>query len=266
MRIMFLKHSYKCDNPEREAALVNSYASPGTTVEIHCPDDLGGREVLDRLSENKVLSGLHHMVWIPALVKKIMEAEQAGFDAVVQSNTFDPGVDAGRLAVRIPVVGLLRSSLLFAASLCDRFAVIVPLESHIPYVFRLIETYRMGHFVTDIRTIKTYEDGDLSKYHDLIAEQTIAEARKMVAGGAQAISPLGGKIIPYEVTPEELEPQIGVPVINTKAVGIRFAELMVSSGMTHSSKAYPYFSGIKPEDVAGRSGCIASPTIYKGSP
>ena len=29
----------------------------------------------------------------------------------MQSNTFDPGVEASRLAVRIPVIGLLRASL-----------------------------------------------------------------------------------------------------------------------------------------------------------
>jgi hypothetical protein len=31
-----------------------------------------------------------------------------GYDAVISSNTFDPGVDGGRLAVGIPVIGLLR--------------------------------------------------------------------------------------------------------------------------------------------------------------
>ena len=37
---------------------------------------------------------------------------------------------------------------------------------------------------------------------------------------------MGGKIYPYVVTPEELEPHLGVPVINTKAVGVSYAELM----------------------------------------
>ena len=47
-------------------------------------------------------------------------ADGNGYDAVIQSNTFDPGVEASRLAVRIPVIGLLRASLHFAASICDR--------------------------------------------------------------------------------------------------------------------------------------------------
>ena len=63
------------------------------------------------LEERKALSGLHHILETPALVQKAIEAERSGFDAVMQSNTFDPGVEASRLAVRIPVIGLLRASL-----------------------------------------------------------------------------------------------------------------------------------------------------------
>jgi allantoin racemase len=256
MRVMFLNHSFKrAGDEEREAhvlSLLKSYASPGTTVEIHYPDDLGAGEVLRHLEKQRTLSGLHHILETPALVKKIIEAERSGFDAVVQSNTFDPGVEAARLAVRIPVIGLLRSSAHFAACLCDRFGFLVPLESHVPYVFRLVEGYRMGHFVTAIKAIDVYES-DMSKQHGTIVERAIALGREMVAGGAQAVIPLGGLLFPYEVDPKEVENEIGVPVINTKAVGIRFAELMVSQKMTHSQKSYPWSSGLSPENVSRRA-------------
>ncbi len=67
-----------------------------------------------------------------------------------------------------------------------------------------------------------------------------------------AIIPLGGKIYPYVVTPEELEPAIGVPIVNTKAVGVSYAELMVRSRISHSIKAYPYTAGLNPDDVSQR--------------
>lgn len=255
MRIMLLNHSFRRHSPEDEAhitALVNSYASPGTTVELHYPEDLGGGEVLRQLEEKKNLSGLHHILETPALVKKIIEAERSGFDAVVQSNTFDPGVEAARLAVRIPVVGPLRSSCHFAACLCDRFAFITPLDSHVPYVHRILQAYRMDHFVTAIKAINMYESGSLSSHHNTIVERTIALGKELATGGAQAVIPLGGRLFPYEVIPEEVEPEIGVPVINTKSVSIRFAELMASGKMIHSGKAYPYASGIAAEDVSRR--------------
>ncbi|HZA56747.1 MAG TPA: aspartate/glutamate racemase family protein [Candidatus Udaeobacter sp.] len=256
MRIMFLNHSFKRHSPQLEdhiVKLLKSYASPGTTFELAYPEDLGGGEVLRVLEERKALSGLHHILETPALVKKAVEAERLGFDAVMQSNTFDPGVEASRLAVRIPVIGLLRASLHFTASICDRFGVIVPLETHMPHTMRLVQTYGMSAFLSGMKTINLYDAGELSGYHDIVIERTVAAGRELVQQGAQAIIPLGGKIYPYVVTPDELEPAIGVPVINTKAVGVKFAELMVSAKISQSQKAYPWSAGLNPEAVSQRS-------------
>lgn len=255
MRIMFLNHSFHRHAPELEAhiaKLLRSYASSSTEFEIAYPEDLGGGEVLRLLEDRKALSGLHHILETPALVKKAIEAEALGFDAVLQSNTFDPGVEASRLAVRIPVIGLLRASLHFTASICDRFGLIVPLPTHMPHTLRLVQSYGMAGFVSGIKTIGLYDTGDLSGYHDVVIERTLKVGKELVDDGAQAIIPLGGKIYPYAVTPEELEPHLGVPVINTKAVGVSYAELMVRSKIAHSEKAYPWSSGLQPDKVSRR--------------
>jgi hypothetical protein len=112
MRIMMLNHQSKReggrDYEERVAALLRSYASPGTTLEFHYPEDLGGTEITSQLRKGQALAGLHHALETPALVKKIIEAERKGFDAVVQTNNFDPAIEVARCAVRIPVIGVLR--------------------------------------------------------------------------------------------------------------------------------------------------------------
>ena len=163
-------------------------SGPGS-FELAYPEDLGGGEILSLLEERKALSGLHHILETPALVKKAVEAERQGFDAVIQSNTFDPGVEASRLAVRIPVVGLLRASLHFAASIADRFGLIVPLETHMPHTMRLVQAYGMSAFVSGIRTVGLYDTGDLSGYHDTVVERTLAVGKELVSQGAQAIIP-----------------------------------------------------------------------------
>jgi hypothetical protein len=106
--------------------------------------------------------------------------------------------------------------------------------------------------VTEIKAVNVYER-DMAAQHGVILQRAIDLGREMVAAGAQAIIPLGGLLFPYEVDPKELEAKIGVPVINTKAVGIRFAELMVNGKMVHSLKAYPCATGLNPEAVARRS-------------
>src|SRR5712692_8139506 len=53
------------------------------------------------------------------------QAEREGYDAVVPLGMLDLGVDGGRSAVDIPVVGPLESSLHIASLLGDRFGLII---------------------------------------------------------------------------------------------------------------------------------------------
>jgi hypothetical protein len=56
----------------------------------------------------------------------------------------------------------------------------------------------------------------------------------------------------YVVSPEELEAEFKVPVINTKLVGIRHAETLVVGKTSHSLSSYPWAGGLKPESVTRR--------------
>ena len=103
-----------------------------------------------------MLNGLHHMMEVPSIVRKIFWAAQNGYDAVISSNTFDPGVDGGRLAVNIPVIGLLRASMHAACILADRVGITVPLAPHVPYTWRILRAYGLDRFVSDIRPIGVY--------------------------------------------------------------------------------------------------------------
>lgn len=220
-------------------ALLNSYASSGTQVEIGFPDDFDGAGVMDVLGSHNMLNGLHHIVEAPAIIRKMVWAEQQGYDAVIQSNTFDPGVEGGRLAVSIPVIGLLRTAMHAALTLADRVGVTVPLASHVPYTRRILRSYGLDGFVSDIRPIGVY-GADIAERADEITDKTAALIRTLVDGtGAEVIVPLGGALIPYVVDPAKLAEATGVQVLNTKAIGIRFAEMCVSLGMAQSDRTYP---------------------------
>src|ERR1700676_3451435 len=159
MRIMFLNQAPRKSAAYEAAkieAQLNSYASAGTKVEIVCPDEYEGAQLFDTIGAQSVLNGLHHMMETPAIVRKIFWAAQNGYDAVISSNTFEPGVDGGRLAVDIPVIGLMRTALHAAATLADRIGITVPLAPHVPYTWRLLRTHGLDHFVSDIRPIGVY--------------------------------------------------------------------------------------------------------------
>jgi allantoin racemase len=219
-------------------ALVNSYASPGTKIEIGFPDDFEGSDVFHTLGAASNLNGLHHMMEAPAIVRKIVWAAENGYDAVVSSNTFDPGVDGGRLAVDIPIIGPLRTSVHAALVLADRVGITVPLASHVPYTRRILRTYGLESFVTDIKPIGVY-GADVKSRKAEIFDITAGLIRGLVDGGAEIIVPLGGALIPYVVDPAELAKATGVQVLNTKIITIRFAEMCVKFGWTQSAITYP---------------------------
>ncbi len=169
IRILFLNQAPKnqaYDVPTIEAQL-NSYASPGTKVEIGFPDDYEGSQLFDTIGKQSALNGLHHMMETPSIVRKIFWASQNGYDAVISSNTFDPGVDGGRLAVDIPVIGLLRTSVHAALTLADKVGITVPLAPHVPYTWRILRAYGLDRFVSDIKPIGIYGK-DIKKRKDEI--------------------------------------------------------------------------------------------------
>jgi len=219
--------------------LLNSYASPGTRVEIGFPDEFEGSNVFLTIGAQSALNGLHHLMETPAIVRKIFWAAQSGYDAVISSNTFEPGVDGGRLAVEIPVIGLMRTALHAALTLADRVGVTVPLRPHVPYAWRLLRSHGLDRFVSDIRPIGIY-GADIAQRRAEIFDITVRTIRALVEETrAEIIVPLGGAIIPYVVDPKDLAATTGVQVLNTKAIGIRFAEMCVACGMTQSALTYP---------------------------
>ena len=220
-------------------ALLNSYASPGTKVEIGFPDDFEGSNVFLTIGAQSALNGLHHMMETPAIVRKIFWAAQNGYDAVISSNTFEPGVDGGRLAVEIPVIGLMRTALHAATTLADRVGITVPLAGHVPYTWRILRAYGLDRFVSDIRPLGVYGK-DIAARKQEIFDITTKLIRSLIDDTrAEIILPLGGALIPYVVNPDDLAKATGAQVLNTKAIGIRFAEMCVAFGMTQSALTYP---------------------------
>ncbi|MGH7845122.1 MAG: aspartate/glutamate racemase family protein [Candidatus Binatia bacterium] len=244
MRIMFLSHLP--ENPkakernDKVRSQLNAYASPGTQVDLCFPDDYPGAKLsLDLVARNEV-PGIYHVLQTPAIIRKIIWAEKNGYDAVVQSNTFDPGVEAARHTVRIPVIGVLRATLHTAMTLSNSVAIIVPLEEHIAYTWQIVQSYGMQSFVKDIAAVGLYDESAEKRVGEIFARAAEAIRATTKRTGAGCVIPLGGAVFPTLVSPKDLEREVGVPVLNTKAVGIRFAETCVQLGMTQSPSSYPW--------------------------
>jgi Asp/Glu/hydantoin racemase len=126
-----------------------------------------------------------------------------------------------------------------ALTLADRVGITVPLPPHVPYTWRILRTLGLDRSVSDIRPIGIY-GADIAHRRQEIHDVTVKVMRSLIdETRAEIIMPLGGAIIPYVVDPADLAKAVGVQVLNTKAIGIRFAEMCVRFGMTQSAITYP---------------------------
>lgn len=240
MRIMVLNqapHRGDTEYQQRVERILRSYASHGTEVDLCFPDDYPSR------AQGGGASHLGYWMSVPALVQKTVWAEKNGYDAVIQSNNFEPGVEAARLAVRIPVIGLCRTTMHAAANLADRIGVTVPFDGYALLTRRMLQAYGLLDFVTDIRSLGlggVPRGEEVDRARPKIQQRAVEVMRRLVdETKAECIVPLGGAVIPYIVSPTDLEREVGLPVLNPKAIGIRFAEMCVAFGMSHSERAYP---------------------------
>lgn len=252
MRIMFLNQAPKhpkisandAEYDGRVKALLDGYASPGTQIDLSYPDDYEGGRVARESGSQDVHTELPYYLSTPNLVRKAVWAQENGYDALIQSNGFDPGVEATRLAVRIPVIGICKTVMHVAATLADRIGVTAPFDGYAIFTRRLLQTYGLLGFVTDVRSLSLHggvPQGDqVDASRGPIFERAVEVFNGLVREtGAECIVPLGGAIIPYIVSPDDLAKAVGVPVLNTKAIAIRMAEMYVNLGMSHSERTYP---------------------------
>ena len=217
-----------------------SYATPGTQIDSSPPDDYPGPDPDPGTGGTD--RHLRYYMSVPAIVQKAVWAERTGYDAVIQSNNFEHGVEASRLAVRIPVLGLCRTTMHVAATFAGRIGVTVPLDGYYVLARNLLESYGLMPYVSDIRSLG-FDDVPPPERIPELRPAMLERAAEVMRGlvtetRAECIVPLGGAVIPSILDPKELEAAVGAPVLNPRAIGVRTAEMCVNLGITQSPLTY----------------------------
>ncbi len=212
----------------RRQALLNSWAFHGTeVVVVDVPDGPASIE-----------SAYEELLSVPATLEGVMQAEKDGFDAVILGCFGDPGLEAARELVSIPVIGPGEASLLLAASLGHRFSVVTILDNVV--AGQELQAYKAG--VKDkLASVVATEIPVL----DLMKDPAKSRAR-VIEVGRQAITQhradtlmLGCMTMSFLDVADEVSAELGVPVINAGKAALKAAESLVSLGMAHSKRAFP---------------------------
>lgn len=210
---------------ERRQALLQSWAFPGTRV-----------TAIDvRNGILSIESSYDEMRAAPAGVAKIEELERAGAAAAVIGCFGDPGIEAARERVSMPVVGPGQASLLLAASLGNRIGLLSVFDSlaamHRTQAFRAGVLDKLCSIrPTGIPVLELSGDPDATLGR--LAE--VGTAARDVDGADVLI--LGCMTLAFLDMAPRLSEALGVPVINPAQAGLKAAEVYCAMKLMHAPK------------------------------
>jgi len=230
MRIMVVMGEYPPEERERRRQAVLRCASPGTDI---------GFDVIKATFFRHSNSQVNSLSAGPLVAEIAVNAEADGYDAVVPFGTLDAGVELARNLVKIPVVGAGQSVLHLGAQLSNRLGVVAYEDKSIPFMRKQMHAWRVADFVVGIRGIGIPLP-ESTKNRDIMRSRLIEVARSLISDfDAEIIVPMGVTMVPVQYSPQEMERELGVPVMDALKTSIQTAEMLVRMGLTHSPRTYP---------------------------
>jgi len=168
---------------------------------------------------------------IPEMLKLVKKAEEDGFDAVVIACFSDPGLEAAKELVHIPIIGIGEASLHAASMLGARFTVITPVKRRIPTRIHQALHLLSHHSLASVRSL------------DLSVKQTESDPRltqkTLLDVVALAVAEDGAEVIVLGCAgmtgyTKEIEKKYGVVVVDPCAIALKFTESFVALGLRQS--------------------------------
>jgi allantoin racemase len=171
-----------------------------------------------------------------AVARKCVEIAQLGYDAIAGTAFLDNGLDGARELVDIPVVGPAKTSLYLAATLANKFAVIMARGDLAKHVWAFAKVIGVADRIVAMPTLTCSVTDFLHDEARAVEMAADMGKRVMDENGAEAI--VLGCGTTSGLAPR-LSEALGVPVLDPGRTAVKFAELLVDLGLRHSKKAYP---------------------------
>jgi Asp/Glu/hydantoin racemase len=194
--------------------------------------------VVDSLSEGPCHLEYHYYgaLVLPESIRRLQEAERDGFDAAVMGCFYDPGLKEIREVIGgMPVVFPAETCTYLAATMGDKFSILVGRQKWIPSMRESVERYGLAGKLASFVPLDLGVQ-DFQRDHE--------ETRtRMIAAGRKAIEQDSAEVLILGCTMElgfalELQGLLGVPVLDATVTPLKFAEfkadLKQRYGWSHS--------------------------------
>jgi len=177
----------------------------------------------------------------PDTIRITIEAEDAGANAVIIDCMGDPGINACREAVSIPVLGAGQTAMHLANMLGHRFSFVTVLDRIKPMIDKIIGSYGLSQKYAsfqsvDIPVLELLDD--MSTLNGALAEKAIASIEQ---DGADTIilGCTGFLGCADAIRATLLEAGYDVPVIDPIPAAVHMAEALIKAGLSHSKVCSP---------------------------
>lgn len=229
LRIAFVIGGYPPEEYQRRADVARSYSTSEIEVGIV---DTQASPYFYGMTPTEI------QLVAPAYIESFRQAEKQGYGAVVPLGMLDLGVDGGKSAVDIPVVGPMEAALHIACLLGDRFGLIIYHEKLLAFNRAIVRRYGMEERIVGFG-VSGFDLPDLAAHRDEVVQNFVSEAKKLVANGAEVIIPMGISQCPVHIKPDWLQAQLGVPVVEGIGAPIRMAAMLAGLGLKQSRLRWP---------------------------
>lgn len=174
----------------------------------------------------------------PAFVAGFRRAEAEGCLAVIPDGMLDLGVEAGRSAVRIPVVAPFQAALHLAALAGSRIGHIHYTNSYVPNLWAATQRYGMSSFVVETVGLDI-EMIDLAVQLDVVRERIVTLGNDLIKRQAvDVIIASGPGLCPVTICPDWLGAELGLPVIEGIGAPLHLAASLARLRLAQSPRRW----------------------------
>ncbi len=228
---------YPAEAEERRLALMRSYATPATQIDVDYMPEMSGFNPWGT-ADRPPISPETDARAAELSVRRAVQAEQEGYDAFCPFGTRDIGVHEARRVVKIPVVGQTEACLLFCGMLDRRFAWVTYLPGAEERNYAWAREAGVEHLMVASTAIGIPNSAFPQRRAEVLT-QFVRCAREARAQGAELMGLVAMSICPLEYSAAELTAACGLPVLDALACQIGLAEWWHRTGLPPSLLRYP---------------------------
>ena len=187
--------------------------------------------VQPRVGPRTIDSSFDEAQAVPPMLELVKYANAQGYDAIVLGCFCDAGVEAAREISNIPVIAMEEATLALALTLGNKFGIVT--EKKYRVAMKEVHIRRAG-LLERLASIRAsgLSVTELDAKPEKARKVALSLARKMIEeDGAEVIIMGCAAMAGYA---EDIERELGVPVLDPTAVAFKFAELVVDLGLRHS--------------------------------